>query len=116
MFSSSLTNEERHTESVTGKVGKQDTKKSRFKIRRSSLSHTVYRANNEVDSKRKMSTGKYETALYPPSTSIPTSLQTSPVIPDKRFANVSRLPRLKNDASGAKSRNPREDSATILSR
>ncbi len=117
MLSSS--SEERYTE--TERVTQtQDTnsKKSRFKIRRSSFSHSVHNSTNkQAEPRRKMSTGKSDSAtLFQQPSRIPTSLQTSPIISDKRFANVSRLPRLKNDSSGAKSRSHSREESSILSR
>ena len=116
MLSSSVNpnrkSEERHTESVTSQ---KQNRSSRFKIRRASFSHTVYKANNRIGLQSSMSTKNSEMAVYPALNRIPTSLQTSPVIPDKRFANVSRLPRVKNDSSGSKAKTSRNES-TILSR
>lgn len=91
--------DKRHTIGESSRTQHQK-RGSRFKVRRSSLSSIVYRSENRVNNVLDDETdiGKTVMALVPvsnnkvPDSRIPSSLQTSPSIPDKRFANISRLP------------------------
>lgn len=119
--------DKRHTIGERSSTRTKDQKKgSRFKVRRSSLSSIVYRSENRVnvivqDEASSETSGIM--ALIPapsnkiPDSRIPSSLQTSPSIPDKRFANISRLPpRPKNDNVSVKKMSRDEGIKSILSK